>query len=113
MLLNIYLPDVLLWYGCVNGGTSSRASWKNHQLKYISKTHFSLYLQPFPGVVTHSSGNHAQALAWVASLSPSSRCRVVVPRGTPLAKKRAIEGYGANLVECEPNPVARVETCKR
>ncbi len=63
--------------------------------------------------MTHSSGNHAQALAWAASLPPSSDCTVVVPGGTPLAKKRAIEGYGANLVECEPNPVARVETCKR
>ncbi len=86
---------------------------ENLQSKYKSKTLFPFSIQPFPGVVTHSSGNHAQALAWAASLPPSSGCTVVVPGGTPRAKKRAIEGYGANLVECEPNPVARVETCKR
>ncbi|XP_078284152.1 uncharacterized protein LOC144609528 isoform X2 [Rhinoraja longicauda] len=53
-------------------------------------------------VVTHSSGNHGQALALAARLQgvPSY---VVVPRTAPACKKAAMAGYGAILIECEPS----------
>ncbi|WP_336208428.1 threonine ammonia-lyase [Nonomuraea sp. LPB2021202275-12-8] len=49
------------------------------------------------GVVTHSSGNHGQALAYAAR-SFGVPCVVVVPEGTPQVKTSAIEAHGAELV---------------
>lgn len=62
------------------------------------------------GFVTHSSGNHGQALSYAASIVKRP-CVVVVPRGTPKNKTDAIEHYGAELVICEPTPTSRTETC--
>ncbi|XP_060064725.1 probable serine racemase isoform X3 [Ylistrum balloti] len=62
--------------------------------------------------VTHSTGNHGQALAWAAS-TVGLKCAVVVPRDTPQVKKDAITNYGAELVLCEPTPQSRQETCDR
>lgn len=59
------------------------------------------------GVATHSSGNHAQALAWAASLR-GLRCTIVMPRTTPEVKRAAVRGYGAEIVECEPTLHARL-----
>ena len=58
------------------------------------------------GVVTHSSGNHGAALAWAARLR-GIKATVVVPNNAPAPKKMAIAAYGANIVFCEPNVVAR------
>ncbi len=58
------------------------------------------------GVVTHSSGNHGAALAWAARLRGIS-ATVVVPENAPEPKKRAIAGYGAEIVFCAPNTAAR------
>lgn len=58
------------------------------------------------GVVTHSSGNHGAALAWAAGLR-GIKATVVVPDNAPLPKKRAIAGYGAEIVFCAPNIAAR------
>jgi len=58
------------------------------------------------GVVTHSSGNHGAALAWAAGLR-GIKATVVVPENAPAPKKRAIEGYGATIVYCAPNILAR------
>ncbi|XP_037045209.1 serine racemase-like [Bradysia coprophila] len=62
------------------------------------------------GFVTHSSGNHGQALSYAASIVKRP-CVVVVPRGTPKNKTDAIEHYGAELVVCDPTPTSRTETC--
>ena len=58
------------------------------------------------GVVTHSSGNHGAALAWAARLR-GIKATVVVPNNAPAPKKMAIAAYGANIVYCEPNVLAR------
>jgi threonine dehydratase len=58
------------------------------------------------GVVTHSSGNHGAALAWAAA-KRGVKATVVVPSNAPAPKKMAIEAYGATIVYCEPNVVAR------
>lgn len=53
------------------------------------------------GVVTHSSGNHGQALAYAAKQF-GVPCVVVVPEGTPQVKADAIRGHGAELVIVPP-----------
>ncbi|KAL4223335.1 hypothetical protein ACF0H5_016806 [Mactra antiquata] len=68
--------------------------------------------EPVKGVTTHSSGNHGQALAWAASKC-GLKCNVITPHDTPNIKIRSIEGYGASVTLCEPNPTSREETCQR
>lgn len=58
------------------------------------------------GVVTHSSGNHAQALALAARLRGLS-AYVVMPHNSPTVKKDAVAGYGAKISFCEPTLEAR------
>lgn len=60
------------------------------------------------GVTTHSSGNHAAAVA-LAAASRNARAIVVMPRNAPGVKKDAVEGYGATIVFCEPGHRAREE----
>jgi threonine dehydratase len=61
------------------------------------------------GAVTHSSGNHAQALALAGHLLGVPVC-VVMPRTAPPVKRLATEGYGARVVPCEPTLAARETT---
>ena len=58
------------------------------------------------GVVTHSSGNHGAALAYAAARR-GIPCRVVMPHDAPAVKRAAVEGYGAEVTECEPATSAR------
>ncbi|MEZ5064357.1 MAG: pyridoxal-phosphate dependent enzyme [bacterium] len=64
------------------------------------------------GVVTHSSGNHAQALA-LAALMRGIPAHVVMPSNAAAPKRRAVEGYGARVIECEPTLAARESTAAR
>lgn len=64
------------------------------------------------GVVTHSSGNHAQALA-LAARRRGIPAWVVMPTGAPRVKRAAVEGYGATIVDCEPTLEARESTAAR
>jgi threonine dehydratase/serine racemase len=64
------------------------------------------------GVVTHSSGNHAQALALAARLRGIA-AHVVMPENAKLVKKSAVLGYGARVIECAPTLAAREETAAR
>jgi threonine dehydratase len=61
------------------------------------------------GVVTHSSGNHAQALALAGRLSGVPVC-VVMPKTAPAIKREATAAYGARIVPCEPTLAAREST---
>ncbi|MCI0462442.1 MAG: pyridoxal-phosphate dependent enzyme [Gemmataceae bacterium] len=61
------------------------------------------------GVVTHSSGNHAQALALAARLR-GIPAHIVMPSTAQPVKRRAVEGYGGRVVLCEPNLQARETT---
>jgi len=51
------------------------------------------------GVITHSSGNHAQGLALAASLL-GVRATIVMPENAPPIKKAATAGYGAHIINC-------------
>ncbi len=61
------------------------------------------------GVITHSSGNHAQALALAARLS-SVKATVVMPEGAPAVKVQATRGYGAEVRFCENSEASRIQT---
>jgi threonine dehydratase len=61
------------------------------------------------GVATHSSGNHAQALALAARINKVA-AYIVMPSNSPKSKKDAVIGYGANVIECEPTLEARERT---
>ncbi len=63
------------------------------------------------GVATHSSGNHAQALALAARLR-GIPAYIVMPSNAPAVKRVAVEGYGAEIITCEPTLQAREETLK-
>jgi threonine dehydratase len=58
------------------------------------------------GVATHSSGNHAAALALAAKLR-GINAHVVMPSNAPEIKKKAVEEYGASITFCEPTLAAR------
>ncbi|MCK4778562.1 MAG: pyridoxal-phosphate dependent enzyme [Candidatus Lokiarchaeota archaeon] len=61
------------------------------------------------GVITHSSGNHAQALALAASLL-GIQATIVMPKGAPVNKINATKGYGAEIVFCDNNLESRAQT---
>ncbi|WP_435624580.1 threonine ammonia-lyase [Flagellimonas sp.] len=58
------------------------------------------------GVVTHSSGNFAQALS-LAAQSLGVPAFIVMPSSAPKVKKEAVKGYGGEVIECEPTLEAR------
>jgi threonine dehydratase len=61
------------------------------------------------GVATHSSGNHAQALA-LASAVHGIKSYIVMPENAPTVKRNAVEGYGAKVISCKPGLSSREET---
>jgi threonine dehydratase len=64
------------------------------------------------GVLTYSSGNHAQALALAGRLL-GAKVTVVMPQDAPAAKRRATEGYGARIVAYDPATEDRQEIARR
>ncbi|MEJ8843902.1 pyridoxal-phosphate dependent enzyme [Lacibacter sp. H375] len=61
------------------------------------------------GISTHSSGNHAQAIAYAAR-QVGTKAYIVMPNNSPSVKVNAVKGYGAEVTFCEPNQQAREET---
>jgi threonine dehydratase len=64
------------------------------------------------GVATHSSGNHAAALARAAGLRGIA-AHIVMPNNASEAKRAAVSRYGGRIVFCEPTMEARESTCAR
>jgi len=64
------------------------------------------------GVCTHSSGNHAQALALAARMR-GIPAYIVMPNNAPQVKKDAVAGYGGQITFCEPTLEARESTLER
>jgi threonine dehydratase len=75
-----------------------------------ANTVFSLSeAQAAGGVATHSSGNHAQALALAARLR-NIPAHIVMPENSPKVKVAAVRGYGARIVFCAPTQPDREKT---
>src|SRR5687768_322925 len=64
------------------------------------------------GVCTHSSGNHAQALALAARMR-GIPAYIVMPNNAPAVKKNAVAGYGGQISFCAPTLEAREATLTR
>jgi threonine dehydratase len=63
------------------------------------------------GVVTHSSGNHAAALALAAGIN-GIKAFIVMPENAPAVKKGAVAGYGPSITFCQPTLQSREENCR-
>ncbi|WP_440881365.1 threonine ammonia-lyase [Tenacibaculum sp. C7A-26P2] len=64
------------------------------------------------GVVTHSSGNFAQALSLAAKIL-GVKAYIVMPKTTSEVKKNAVREYNGNIIECEPTLLARENSVKK
>lgn len=82
---------------------------KGGAYKIRGATHAVLQLpdeQKTNGVVTHSSGNFAQALS-LSAKNAGINAFIVMPSTAPQVKKDAVLGYGGEIIECEPTLAAR------
>ena len=61
------------------------------------------------GVISHSSGNFAAALA-LAARALNTRATIVMPSNAPAVKRDAVAGYGARIIECAPTLKSREAT---
>jgi serine racemase len=86
-------------------GTATRTTSENEKSKDIIN------------VITHSSGNHAQALALAAQLSSTStttvHATIVMPNNTPIVKKNAVDAYGGTIVLVDNTNEAREDESQR
>lgn len=64
------------------------------------------------GVVTHSSGNFAQALS-LGAKQTGSKAFIVMPENAPRVKKEAVKGYGAEIIESQSTIEAREEMAEK
>ena len=83
--------------------------------KMRGATNFVLQLssaQADRGVVTHSSGNHGQAVAAAARVRGVA-ATVVMPRSSAAVKRAAVAGYGARVVPCADGDQARAAAAQR
>jgi threonine dehydratase len=88
---------------------------KSGAFKYRGATNAISLLEPQQaqnGVCTHSSGNHAQALA-LAAKTRNIDAHIVMPDNAPLVKVNAVKGYGGKITFCRPTLQAREETLQR
>lgn len=77
--------------------------------KYRGASHVAEVLSensPSKGVATHSSGNHAQAVALAAKVR-NIPAHIVMPENAPKVKVQAVRDYGADITFCEPTQEAR------
>ena len=63
------------------------------------------------GVITYSSGNHAQAVALVGQMM-DIQTTIVMPKDAPATKKAATKDYGATIVEYDPEKASRADIAK-
>ena len=64
------------------------------------------------GLLTHSSGNHAQAVAYVAK-HLNTQAHIVMPKNAPQVKVDGVISYGGQITFCEPTLEAREATAKQ
>ena len=111
ILTNAYINELAgadIYFKCENfqkvgafkarGGLNTVLSLRNEELN--------------KGVATHSSGNHAQAIALAAKMA-RTKAYIVMPSSAPAIKKAAVRDYGAQIIECEPTLEARETTLQK
>jgi len=96
------ISDANLYFKCENFQRMGAFKMRGAANAIMQLTHE----QKESGVVTHSSGNFAQALS-LSAKSLGVKAYIVMPSSAPQVKKEAVKGYGGILAECEPNLAAR------
>ncbi len=111
VLTSIGIDEIVgkkLYFKCENmqrvGAFKFRGAW--NAISMISEEDLE------NGVCTHSSGNHAQAIALVAKLK-GVPAHIVMPENSPRVKLNAVKGYGANVILCAPTLEARESAAKK
>jgi threonine dehydratase len=102
------MTNCCLWFKCEN-------FQKTGTFKYRGATNAVLSLteeEASRGVATHSSGNHAAALA-LAAKNRGIACHIAMPRTAPGNKKEAVQSYGGSITFCEPTLQSREDTVER
>lgn len=64
------------------------------------------------GITTHSSGNHAQAIA-LAAKTVGTKAYIVMPSNAPIIKKNGVKALNGEIIECEPTLEARESTVQK
>jgi threonine dehydratase len=64
------------------------------------------------GITTHSSGNHAQAIA-LAAKTVGTKAYIVMPNNAPIIKKNGVIALDGEIIECEPTLEARESTVQQ
>ena len=64
------------------------------------------------GVVTHSSGNFAQAIALAAQIA-ETKAHIVMPNNAPKAKVKAVKAYGGDITMCPPSITDRMKAAEK
>ncbi len=102
------MADATLFFKCEN--LQKTGSFK---IRGASNAIFSLSEEEAKhGVVTHSSGNHAAAVARAAAWR-GVPAWIVMPKNAPAVKCRAVEAYGGKITYCEPKVSARAEAAAK
>ena len=96
-----------IFFKCENFQRAGAFKFRGVSNKLLQLTN----LEKNKGVVTHSSGNHAQAVA-LASKILGIKSTIVMPENAPKVKVNATKDYGAKIVFCENNVKSRELTCK-
>ncbi len=102
------LTDKNLFFKCENFQKTGSFKARGALNAVLSKTSS----QSFKGCVSHSSGNHGQAVAWACHVNKIP-CAIVLPKNTPEVKVNAVKTYEAEVFFCNNDPVSRVETCSK
>ena len=71
-----------------------------------------LQLEGKPILCAHSSGNHAQAVAYIAQ-QKEMEAHIIMPIDTPMVKQDAVKQYGANIVHSGPTQKEQEEVSNR
>jgi threonine dehydratase len=111
ILTNTYLNDLSgtnLYFKCENfqkigafkarGGMNAALSLSKEEIQ--------------KGLCTHSSGNHAQAIAYAAKIL-GVKAYIVMPENAPKVKVNAVKDYGAEVIFCEATLAAREESIQK
>jgi len=98
-------PSKRLYFKC-------EAFQRTGSFKVRGATNAALLTPEGAVLVTHSSGNHAQAIA-LAARETGRAAHIVMPRNAPEVKRAAVVGYGAEVTLCEPTNAARAAEAER
>lgn len=102
------ISDSQLYFKCENFQRVGAFKFRGASNKLVK---LCADMKPF-AVATHSSGNHAAALA-LAAINHGIKCYVVMPENSPGIKVEAVKGYGAEIIFCQPALSARESTLKK